>query len=286
MDILSYVLGYKKGVKSGGGSGDTGDGGSSGGGSLPAGVYWEQETPQPLTYYGVHFVYNGELYYWCATAASTSACRMYKYADGGYTQLFSFQSVLAQSAVKIIEYDGVLHAFDGSVYHYTVDLGEGTVTKKSTMPKEGATFVWNGSLYCAALGAIYKWDAATDTWAECSDISDYSDLYWSGLYFYYGNNVYCAYGQSLYKIADGSFTAVGTIAATPNAGVVHGDYFYYLASRYKLYKYDLVNNVSTQVGNAPYIGICAHMYVYDDEVRLGGNSNANMLNMTLHVVTE
>lgn len=260
----------------------------SGGGSLPAGCYWSQDSTPPLNYPNSHFVFNGELYLWAAKAESTSKTRIYKVTDSTYTQICEFDSVISQANMYSVQLGGKLHAFDSYYrYHYVFD---GTsVTRKTDLPVAcygGSAHVMGELLYIKGENVInwYVWDESADSWTATTAISGLTAYQNPKFNFYHNNVLYLIVSTTLYQVVNGVATSVGTLAAYSNMYAYNNGFFYYIDSGFKVYKMELESKTSTQIGLAPVMGSSCRLYSYNNHVVIAGGTNTSRINMTLHEV--
>ena len=265
---------------------ETGGGGSAGG-TLPAGIYWSQDGTPPLNYPNTHFVFNGELYLWAATAASTSTTRVYKFSNGTYTQVVQGDSFIAQASAYFLQIGNITHVFDqyGS-YHYIFD---GTsITKKNSLPTSccgGSALVMDGLLYIKAeYGGWYVWDESADSWTSSTAISGFSNGDIPRLTFYHNGVLYILVSTKLYEVVGGAAASVGKLTASPQTMAYNNGYLYYADSSCKVYKMSLDDKTSGVIGLAPLLGSSFDLYVYNDKVAIAGGANTYRINMTLHEV--
>ena len=134
MDMTSFLVGYKKGMGSGGG---TGGGGTGGGGSLPAGVYYkESEIGRPGTYNQRIFELNGEKYAVMNQNTTNSVVDFYKYTNGAWTKILSsFDTSLGRmsSTHSVNAYHGKAH-FAGSSMKAHIVFDGTTAVKCNALP--------------------------------------------------------------------------------------------------------------------------------------------------------
>lgn len=145
----------------------------SGGGSLPAGGYYEQIHPNmPLNFQGRHFVFKGELYLIQRTASSGDVCNIYKFINGEYTPVLTGVTVLYGYACNAIEYNGVMHFIFNS-YHYVFD---GTSVTELTRPSKEILnpAVIDGKLYGYTTDGFWEWDDANGTWIQRNVLKGYN----------------------------------------------------------------------------------------------------------------
>lgn len=262
-------------------------GGSGGGGSLPAGVYWEQVVPYVPYNLGNYFVtYNGKLCVFVNTQSSSSYYVLYQFDGESYTAI-SDTLTITYGANCPIEFNGKIHMMYEAKHNVYYN---GSVTALNEFP--GTCYVcvvWNNVLYGLNYkdGLIYQWDEATDTWTD-SGIKPTSK-YASGYLFVHNNELYWIKDKTLSKFVDGSTVTVADIGQFATEALYMNGYLYFTPSAsgvINLYKYDIDNNVLTNIGLIPYMGANFQMYGYGNSVRINGGSTTYRNHFILHEVTE
>lgn len=170
MDILSYLIGYKKGKDSGG----------SGGGFVDEfdGLYWRQEVYLPSVtkdYARPSFVLDNELYT-IITNTGTSKKEIWKMGENEWTYVCDGPTgdlacgVEFNGLVYIFGYDNTkLWTFDGAA-----------VTAQSDLPAKtyeySCAFVFNGDLYASLYGTTFTnrhfYRLTADGWVKISEFGD------------------------------------------------------------------------------------------------------------------
>lgn len=268
MDIISFILGYKKGIASGGG-------GSTGGGSLPTGLYLRElaQIPSQDTSESFYpFVLSNELFVLSVGGSLSSKFILYKYTGGTFVEqnrwalsefIFDDYTMLA-SSTKSVEYDGKVYfistytspypfySFDGSTFELL-----GTIPEKYST---SSIFVADNTLYCDGSNALYKWNGTG--WLKANQ-----GLGSSYIYFSVNEDVYaCKYKSNpVYKF-DKSTGAFATLYDKPGDGTINppkirvekDGFMYFIntggtASKYaELYKYDVTSNALSLLGRCPH----------------------------------
>lgn len=300
MEITSFLLGYKAGMGKGGGS--------SGGGSLPAGLYWEQDgAVPPYNYAHQHFVRDGKLYLLTrissTSSGSTQTRYVYEYSESGYTKIAEFTDTKDVSVTgTVLWFNGKLHVIaDTGTSHITWNETDGF--KESTaLPKsaQGKAVIWNGEMYISTSDKnIYKWNENDNTWELYATMT--LPKYAASL-IVHDNSLYAMVvsiftAPALYKIVDGTDTLVREFAPTYNGGASNlmlsfngCIYFVQLTAKNTTYgilkvcRYDVDNDVLTELGYSPYTGSSCHAIVFDNELRWSGGDGTYKLNVIMHEV--
>ena len=273
----------------------------SGGGSLPAGLYWEfGEFAPPNHYYQKWVVFNGVLYAFTRTNANAgNECNVYKLSDGKWTQIISSKEVLAFGAVtgwNYVEFNGKIHMIGNEQkYHYVFD-GTNITTKNnvSNQISNDAVFVQDGKLkaYSYYDGNVYVWNETSDTWAvEATIGSKYQYYYFCAV----DNTVYAIYSNWLYKYENGAKTSI--CACSVNRGIVSYNSFLYVYGnnynnnlntfRSDWYKFDPSENQIKAIGYGAYPDSNYSCFVKDGKLYfLFGNPSAKTNVASMHEVTE
>ena len=255
----------------------------SGGGSLPAGGYFEQISPAvPLGSASQHFLLNGELYY---AGGSSGLYSFYKFVNGAYETILTDQQMYS-GINNVIEYKGRVHFFHNA-YHYTFD---GTaVTKETNLPRElSKPIVVNGKLYAYSNSGYCVYDDASGTWIETGMLDDYN----YGLYEVNGE-LYTFNFSDLYKVdlTSGVATKIKTCDFSIFSAYVSASGDWCLCgdnTGYKQwYTYDVEkNDLVPRYFGIP-LGIYFYHYVYNGEDRFGGNTSGfYRMHVRLHIVKE
>lgn len=278
MDIVSYILG-RASVKNSDSSG-----GSSGGGSLSAGLYWDcSDYKAPNNYRQTWFEYNGELYAVTNTSATVgNTYNAYKYSDGGWNIFVtggSWSAFSSPLAWTFIEFNGKVHILGNDYdYHYVFDGS--TFTLVNTTPNDfsvRSVFIQDSKLkaYSYYDGIVYVWDEDTDTWSSEATIgSKYAYYYFCNI----DDKVYAAKSKTLYEYKDGALTQIGTTSISANNIFSHNGCIYYYTNvgdkvsgtytyRNAFYKFDPSTYEESFVGYGPYASTSvSNLCVVQDEV--------------------
>lgn len=269
-------------------------GGSSGGGTLPVGAYWQESgNKKPIKYDQKWFTLNGNVYAIArdGTGAGGTA-NIYKLSDGAWTVLVSaFDFGIPITTINVTEYNGEVH-FTGNdtTKHVVWDGTANNPTVKTALPYyiyTDAAFVQNDVLkiHSNYNGTVYAWDAASDTWTAEATIG-------SKYYYFYpiGDSVYCINSQTVYKYTGAAIEQVGTLTASTKQRESFGKYIYYTTngvsySPYKIYKYDTTTHTDSLVGTLPGLHRMYTFYKYDDTPRmLIGGYDYGFAELTLHEI--
>lgn len=239
-----------------------------GGGTLPAGLYWEtMPINAPVKYWQFWLQYKGDIYAFYYPYASTGGeVTISKYDGSAWTTVVS----KAKSYINLyhqwaIEFDGVIHYLGGySKHHYTFDgtnfvaLSDMPVTVDYSRP-----FILNAQLAVCDYNSstVYVWDKATDTWSAAAiSIPTFSYP------FNVGTDVYYVKDTKLYKLQDGSFSKFGSLSTSPYAYfTVHNGKLYYYNST-GLYEHDFETNTSRTLGRVPKYAQRTNLWVYNDQL--------------------
>lgn len=253
MDIISYVMGMQAGKKS------AESGGSSGGGTLPAGIYLASpEWSSPSSYRYRVFKFNGETYALAGSVTSAGyANYLYKLdsTTNKWTTLLSTttgsyglaEASIDSTAWSAVEYDGKFHFLSGK-YHAIFD---GTNFTKSTSIPNGISTnlaVYQNKLYAfeSDYYYLYEWDGTNSTWTSLGILSGKP-------YYMYGINgeLYFSKSNTLYKYVDGTLETYMTCTYSLDVNNVHilNDALYYTngGGKKSLYKVNLSTKEETLI---------------------------------------
>lgn len=252
MDILSFALGMNAAKGSGGGS--------SGGGSLPAGAYCNS-SPIRLPEYNVSqkwFYFKGELYATVEYVASTSPynnAKIYKYNGTSWslinTYSCEYQSLAAPYAC--LEYNGKMYFFTEYKYFSCWDGTTYTVDKTTFSNNITSAWVCNGKLYARTGKTCQTFSMdSTGTWTEETD-------FYSTKYNYYkpvvtwNDTAYFINSNKIYEISGGSLIECGDVPGYGElrTGYVDGNYLYYHSSSKGLCRYDFTAKETKQFSLLP-----------------------------------
>lgn len=260
-----------------------------GGGSLPSGVYWEQVSPfAPYSYANYYFTYNEELFVNVKTSSSSDSYVIYRYDGDKYTAVSNTLTIMYGYNNPFV-YKGKLHFLD-TIGHYTYDGS--TLTRLNNHSTEGgtrvSTLIWNGILYVYGKGALWKWDEVSDTWTDSGITAD--GRYKTGAIFIHNNKLYRLDSNKLYEYIDGSAVEVKTFDVYYASGYMvyrNGCIFFCSgSSTYNIFKYDIDNDLLTNLRITPATGVNGYLYCHNGTVRLAGGSNTWRNNLIMHEVTE
>ena len=275
----------------------------SGGGSLPAGVYWEQQAIKPPTeYYQCWFKLNGNLY--CTSLNYKGAGNnptFYKWNGSAWTQVIAATIMVATTGYEAIEeFNGKLH-FGGGDYtkHMCWDGVSGSITNLNAMPgkvyNRNSMFVYKGKLMCftcndSATAGLYEWDETSDTWTRVMVAQAYYYYFWLPV----GDDLYSAYNKKIYKYENGALTQIGTLASSMKTLFTDGERFLYTTTTsagylQPIYHYDFETNTSKIIGYAPNYASGVNRFWYaDGKIQLTQTSGDGTYatNLIMHEVTE
>ena len=278
--------------------------GSGGGGSLPAGVYWEQQNIKPPNEYKQFwFKLNGNLY--CGALGykgSGNNPSFYKWNGSAWTKLIdAFQYVPnGVPQFDVVELNGKIHFGGGdSVKHQCWDGVSSTITVMNDVPAKvdyrNCFFAHKGKLMCytcyaADTAGLYEWDEASDTWTLVMSSQRFTYYYWLSV----DDVLYCWQNKNLYKFENGTLTQIGTLAGTIVRRFTDGKRFLYTVTSsagapQAIYEYDFETNTSKIIGYAPgYSKGGNEFWVADGKIHLtlAGDNGEFATNLIMHEVTE
>ena len=200
----------------------------SGGGSLPAGAYWESlDIPYPSLNLQSWFSFQGELYAFIGSyTTNCDITSISKYSNGTWSSVVSGINITFANPdnVPFVEYNGKIHLYGSdSKSHYVFDGS--TITRMNEIPDrlvDNSMFVQDGLLkaYSYANGKAYFWDESTDTWTEEATPGS-NDAYYeffniSGVIYVYGSNKF-------YTYSDGVLSEIWSVTESPDTQMVFGD---------------------------------------------------------------
>ena len=270
-------------------------GGSGGGGTLPAGLYWEtMDMVAPNEYYQHWFQYNGDIYATALAYTGTgSDYAIHKYTDSGWTTVVPSTKVgVWLNAEFRIEFDGKIHYVGCSgKKHYAFDGA--SLTALSDIPVKvdySKPFILDGQLVVQDYNScnFYAWSKDTDTWSQINTKTwTYSWVYG----FNVGTDAYFIDSTKLYKIQDGSPVQIGTLDAPPTKyHIAHDGKLYYNGGGSKnhpspLYVYDFSTNTSRRLGRVPKYAKYSNFWSYNGQVCFTfGDNNLGYSSAIMHVV--
>lgn len=271
---------------------------AGGGGSLPAGAYWEVlAIPYQNVYRQKWVEFNGALYAFINGTSGNSGFRyIYKYQNNAWSKVYDAGSLLSignANLLEPVEYNGKLHLYGGSTNkHYTFD-GVSFVTKNA-LPgtiSDGyrAMFVQDGKLkaHCGSTKTVYTWNEASDAWSAEGNVNDDD-----GHYFVINGVVYVFEGINVWTYKDGVRTKYATLALSPRGcGVEKNGKVYYIngnstVSAQKLYEFDPETKAVREVGAIPTMGSSKVLSVCDHRIAFMSYECSFASTIVLHEVTE
>lgn len=277
MDIQSFLIGLQAGQKAG--SGDSG--GSSGGGTLPAGLYVEALDILPAragAYGQAWYEWNGTLYAFVNQTTGNSGINLvYKWTDSAWTQVHEASSntnITGGTNTRFIEFNGKLHIFGNETTYHAVFDGS-TLTRCVNMPLGFShLFKNNGTIMGMYYnGRTYSWDESSDTWTELGTTSGVNSL----MKVYEVNGiVYGVKSTALYTYNDLTMTQVATGSFDTDWRVV-GNCVYVITKSnsylYTLSEFDLSTYQTITIGRLPNM-YYARLLEYNGELTLLHNCGA------------
>lgn len=234
------------------------NGGSSGGGTLPAGIYLSAPSERvPNTYRGKRFWFNGELY---ATSTNVAGAgyltRIYKWNGSSWILLLSATGSYGISDAKIdsaswkgLEYNGKFHFFDAR--HHAVFDGT-TLTVMNDLPNDNSNInIYQNKLISFSYDAfaLYEWNESDDTWTTIATFSEHPSKC-----AVVSNELYFQESNKLYKYIDGALMEIGTLLKTSMSEffAMNGNlyYMYRQSTRTEWYKHNIATNESAKLGES------------------------------------
>lgn len=278
----------------------------SGGGSLPAGLYYMADSmPLPIRYGQRFFKYNGDLYLLANPAASGSNPRyLYKHENGAWTKLGDVPYSTLHIPFRPIEINGKLHfcAQGGGGYNKKHSVYDGsTVVGLNDLPNyvEGTSyFIQDEKLKAYSYNDhnVYVWDEETDSWTSEANLGGSGEI--RRYFTEYNGVMYCVNSsdKSIYSYSGGKLTYLRAVnfdnILSYDYDAFVGKYMYATENR-KLYKVDVENGNVTKIGEmtitAGGTGNAEMYYLEGYGLRLHGcdyQAPATFFNMILYEVTE
>lgn len=272
-------------------------GGGSGGGSLPAGVYWDfLDISSPNNYKQTWIQYGGELY--AVTFPYTGSgndTNIYRRDETKWTQIITkqnFNMVPPFVGARIV-YNGKLHFVSSGTTNHAVFDGT-TITKLSVMPEYADyttnVFLYNGKIAVKGCNTqtLYTWDEVTDTWMAEPSVVFPSDAQYSCYFVNVGSDIYCGIQKKLYKLENGVLSEVGQLSAyMANNVIYHNGYLYWVYNNITAYRYNLDTNVVEKLGQIPGGKSLSCFWKYNNELYLTACQDGQLaVNARPHVVEE
>ena len=235
---------------------------SSGGGSLPAGVYLSKspiDPPDKNTQ--KRFMYNGNLY--LASRTDTSAgpwMAIHRWDESTNAWVTVISTTSSTSGInntfidvfdfRIAEYNGLLHVFSGK--DHAIFDGT-TVTKSTDAPASSACpVIYQGKLMvqCTNNKILSEWDESSATWVTVATFSSYYNYP-----IVVNGELYLYKSYKLYKYKDGELSKVGPVSEAPEKSVVVNGKLYTFKTGLvyctPILEYDFVTNTEKEVGRIP-----------------------------------
>ena len=276
--------------------------GDEGGGSLPAGLYWQDarpDMPHPTNFNHKIFEFNGNIYAIANTSADGKTKNVCKLNNGAWTTITTFNFGVAYTKFYcVVEYNGKVHLSTGT-NHYSFD---GSTVKQYASVKDGignypldyGMFVEDGKLKVASYYTkhTHVWNEATDTWTQ----EDYaiSTITSSHRFYNYNNKVYVAYNKDLYEYSKGVLTLIGNFANSISTLIFYKNHVYNVSYGGYVYKFSLENKTDALIGYVPrYYADTGNMNnecaVLGGQIHVysgGYRSSFGASNLIMHEVTE
>ena len=255
----------------------------SGGGSLPAGLYWEHANTKRLSKFTQRqFTFNGDIYLFSVPyTGSGSDIIAYKLTDGDWINVVP-QTRLYTSMIggKMTEYDGKLHLFTNKI-HYVFD---GTsFTRLNDLPENVVScVVFNGQLLTHSNDneKIYVWDKSADAWNLYAETG--TGRYRSHYMFVYNGELYSYLSKNFYKLTDGKWVHnnVTTEKSYTFLYAFNGVCYLYhngANNALQIAKYDPSTNLVSEIGKMPFIFSSGIYYPWshDNKLRIVAGDNTN-----------
>lgn len=270
-----------------------GAGGGSGGGLLPAGVYWEiDKIATPTIYSNRWFAYNDEL---CAianaTSGSTNTVNVFKLVDGAWSKIVSDQSLYVfagPTGWDYVNYNGKIHIIGADKKtHYVFDGS--AITRINDLPAaiyRYATFVHESKLkaYSWGDGNVYVWDESADTWTIESKIGN---AYVNNQFVTVDGVAYYLSGTSLFKYENGTkeFLKALSAAYAPSGLAAYNSCIYYWYNR-DWYKYNPTTGVDTFIGRGAYPNNEGAVIYENQLIYTFGAPGTQMYSAIMHDISE
>ena len=276
----------------------------SGGGSLPAGVYWEQLAGnKPYNYQNKFFLFNDELYLLTSTASNASADyavrKILKFSGGEYVEICTFTDAYISGNIytAIVVFKGLVHFIGGDNKRHLTWNGGASVASKGNLPVNVSSAVaFDGKLYAyAAKEGLYVWDEDSDTWTSCissfpSGIPGiqytYCDL------FVFENELYAVNSSYLYKYTDNNLAVITSLSKRKqsNGCPVIGTKLYFSPDSSgvcAVYTYDMADGTISQLmARTPYIDTYNVWLELNGKLMISGGNNTQKTAIIMHEVTE
>lgn len=285
-----------------------------GGGSLPAGAYWEEdEAGMPNDYRQMLFMHNGVLH--CITMAALSGAAnngyLFKKENNVWVKIMDLTNAYnPRLCIDTIEYNGKTHFLGYYEKHWVYD-GQSEIRQLNDIPGSANTYYFRSFVQDEKLkfldyntNDVLVWDEASDTWTvEATNVIGTSKDYYAATFT--GNGKTYIYRKPstvgmimLYEngVATHQCNTTAIISVRGNT-VIDGKYVYG-TSRDPEKGYNAVARLNLETGEVVFLGrMPNHSFDYSvnmrvpDRVRIYGiimqnTSVAARLNLVLHEVTE
>lgn len=261
---------------------------SSGGGSLPAGLYWEQANmvfPSGISQF-YYFTFANKLH--CMGLTSTAETyNLYEINGNEFIEKATGLYILNVGSGPM-EYNGKIHFLGGGGYtqHFVYD---GTTLTKLNDVNYGAAktdfFVYDGKLMYFYQNKFWEWNEASDTWTRSTTISKPSDVIVAKAFEANGEIYLLDYSNNkLFKYISGTFVEVGQFVNKYAYNLfTHIDGFVYhlyssSGSAINVYKLDCATYEDVLIGQVPHLPTGAAAYSWEGKLHL----TANKMNMIMH----
>lgn len=276
----------------------------SGGGSLPAGIYWRNDYDNvklPNSYEQRFVVYNGYLYsigFTSTTSSSKNILAFRKYDGSSWTEMarVTLDGTLNWLYIDPMVYNGKIHLVGAySRTNHVVYDDENGAVKLNAVPATPSdngsrnTFVDDGKLkfFGGNDYNVYAWDESTDTWTSEVKLQN------GCTFFDCNGEAYYQRSGKIYKYHNGVSTEFGTTAMSflMDRKVV-GEFVYTMANSSfgnTIYRIDLQTGEEVFLGRAPGGTSDTNYYslvYYDGKLRLMGANGTKQESIAMYEVTE